>query len=74
VVREAVDFVFDLDRQLARRREHEDVTLRGVRLTGLEVAGQQPLQNRDDEGRRLARARLRARDEIAAGERQRNDR
>ena len=34
VVREAVDFVFDLDGQLARRREHEDAALRGVGLGG----------------------------------------
>ncbi len=74
VVRETVDFVFNLDREFARRREDQDPRLRGnARLKASRDVGQQALQRRNDERRRLARARLGARDQILAGERERDD-
>ena len=71
VVREAVDFVFDLDRELARRREHQHAAL-GRR--GLRRRGQQPLQRREHEGAGLAAAGFGAGDEIVPGERERDHR
>ena len=76
MVREAVDFVFDLDGQLARRREDQDAALRGGGRA-VDVGPrrrQQPLQRRHDERGRLARARFGARDDVAAGERERDHR
>jgi hypothetical protein len=61
-----MDLVFDLDGELARRREHEDAR------KGHAPFVQQPLQDRDDEGGGFARAGFGAANEIVASERERN--
>ena len=61
VVREAVNLVLDLHRELARRCEHENARFRGTcRLR------QQSLQRRQDERRRFAAARFCAGNEIGS--------
>ena len=75
-----MDFVLDLHGELARRREHQHAALAG-RAAGRLRAGrgtsargrEQPLQGRHDERRGLAGAGLGARNQIVAGERERND-
>ena len=80
VIRQAVNLVFDLHGELARRREDEHAALRGRRFRRRRSAPsgwrrrQQPLQHRDDERGGLAGAGFGARDEVVAGERERNDR
>ena len=56
VIREAVNLVFDLHRELARRRQHQHAALRAPvfgswrrRPFGDRAGVQQPLQRRDDE-------------------------
>ncbi len=78
VVREPVDLVLDLHGELARRRQDQDAALGGIGTRPDAVCygplGQQSLQDRHDERAGLAGAGFRARDEIAAAERQRDDR
>ena len=68
VIGEALDLVFDLHGELARRREHERACARRLRRRLVEEA----LQDRNEERGGLARAGFRARDDVAAAERQRD--
>ena len=76
MVRESVNLVLDLYGELARRREHQHAAAR--RGGGAVDVGprrrEQPLQGRHDERGGLARSRFGARDDVAAGERQRDHR
>ena len=81
VVREAVDFVFDLNRELTRGREHHHAALdcagKSRCVSGgadLEIVGQQSLDGRNDERGGLARAGLGARNQVVSFERERNHR
>ena len=62
---ERLDLLGDLERELAGRHEHE-------RRRGLAVGGR-PLDERDAEGERLARARRRLREDVATREGVRED-
>ena len=80
VIREAVNLVLDLDRELARGREHQHArfSLRwggpfDSRVLGALAQGKQRLQHRDDESGGLAASRLGTGDHVAAGERERDD-
>ena len=72
VIRQAVDLVFDLDGELARRREDEHARFRASVGSGV---GQQPLQRRHDERRRSCRVPVSAQAmRSLPRERERNDR
>ena len=70
VVRQPLHLVFDLDRELARRRQHQRARS-GGRSGG--ALGEEPLQDRHEERGRLAGARLGAGDHVVAGEGERDD-
>src|SRR5262249_26820833 len=69
-VREPMNLIFDLHRELSRRGEDE----RAARVRMPRRSSQKVLQHRDDEGRRLASASLRTGDQVVSRERQRDDR
>jgi len=79
VVRESVNFVFDLNRELTCRREHQHAApwngrvCRGC-VRRERVRGQQSLQRRHDERGGLARAGLGTRNQIVTAKRERNHR
>ena len=69
VIGQSLNLVFDLDGQLPRRRQHERPGRRRTGRKGIE----KPLKDRDEKRGGLAGPRLRARDDIIAGQRQRDD-
>ena len=68
VVRQPLHLIFDLDGQLARRRQHQRAGRGRARRHRVEEA----LENRHEERRGLAGAGLGAGDDVAAGQRERN--
>ena len=72
VIAEALEVFFDLERQLTRRREHEHArglrTRRIARIFGVELRVEQALHDRQQERGGLARAGLRAADQVDAGQ------
>jgi hypothetical protein len=66
VIREALDLIVDLRGQFARGREHQRACGAVLGLEALAVLPEEPRENREQIGRRLARAGFGAADHILA--------